>query len=616
MKIFPFEKISMKKLKPKYTLNKSRISFKVYFGIFFWALLLINSVPLAFSQQQTSSVLQEKINSLTNQAKSYYAADDLDSAQDTFGVILQFDSEDRTALTYIQKRIPQRRKQIKLIAERNQVKAEREQVRQQRINQIKQEKIEQEQAHAVLQSEREQARKDIALERNKVRQEIQRKKQAKIALKKQEALERQKAVSEAKALKQKINTLYKQGVQAYSQNNLSQASSIFDQLKKIDPENRGVISYLENKIPNRQEKLLIIEQQEQARIMLRLEQEQARAAIALEQDKVKQEAQEKRERVIAERKQTRAALKAEAKQARQERLSEKEAAKKLAEQQKQNRLDKIAQQKAEREQARIASVAERKQAKAAVVNKRAKVREEKKLAKQEKTKVLTESNYVHIQNKKTAEDIFDDAEYFYENKDYQKADTLYAYVEDITNDQLLKKDIKTQRKKIICIFQNQEKQKLVDQRFNQKIEKRKTQAELNAQREKEKQQKRQLILNQRAQAKAERKAAKQAIIAEKTAVRNEKLRKAKAQADLKAQEAAKLKEVQRKAKETQEKIKVLYQQGKAYYAENDFSGAQEMFNRILAIDVNHQSALTYINKHIPAKQKKIKLIEQKRNNKE
>ena len=69
----------------------------------------------------------------------------------------------------------------------------------------------------------------------------------------------------------------------------------------------------------------------------------------------------------------------------------------------------------------------------------------------------------------------------------------------------------------------------------------------------------------------------------------------------------------RARKEKQQKIKGLYKQSLSYYSRDELGRAQGLFEEILALNPGEKKAQAFIDKKIPARQKKLERIKQKRN---
>ncbi|MCF7873921.1 MAG: hypothetical protein K9M00_03715, partial [Candidatus Omnitrophica bacterium] len=176
------------------------------------------------SQEQLQILRQKQqtVNDLYHQAKSAYAEQNFDQAENLFNQILKIDPLHRSAAIYLDQYIPNKKQQLKEAAQR-------EKERQQRIAQEK--------------AEREARQKRLAAERK--------------------AREKQQAAERAK--QEKINNFYNQAKVAYSEENFDQAENLFKQVLEIDPEHSGAETYLNNYIPNKKQQLKAAAQREKER---------------------------------------------------------------------------------------------------------------------------------------------------------------------------------------------------------------------------------------------------------------------------------------------------------------------------------------------------------------
>ncbi|MCF7893606.1 MAG: tetratricopeptide repeat protein [Candidatus Omnitrophica bacterium] len=231
-------------------------------------------------KQAAQRAKQEKINNLYHQAKVAYSNDNLDQSEKLFKQILKVDSNHKIADAYLNRHIPNKREQLKAVAQRqkkHQAKLalkKAQQKRQEKINNLYHQakvayteenfdqaeslfkqvlKIDPEHSGAetylnnYIPNKKQQLK--AAAQREKERQQRIAKQKAKREARQErlaaerKAREKQQAAERAK--QEKTNNLYHQAKVAYTKRELDNAEDIFNQVLEINPKHQGAEVYLE-----------------------------------------------------------------------------------------------------------------------------------------------------------------------------------------------------------------------------------------------------------------------------------------------------------------------------------------------------------------------------------
>ncbi|MDP8253383.1 MAG: hypothetical protein P9X27_03180, partial [Candidatus Kaelpia aquatica] len=268
---------------------------------------------------------QTKINSLYKEALSFYYEGNLTAAQETFELILLMAPDEKKAKRFIESKIPAREKKLVDI---NQGKAEREsKKREEELSRLRdraekeakrQEKNrERDQKKAELERERIQREAKCLIEKQRTEAEKEAKRQEtkEKRAEKERELERGRVEKEVKRANQdRVNALYKEALSYYKEDNLNQSINTFQQVLNLDPDNKKVENYLNNKIPAKRERLNEIA--ERGIKSQRLEKEKELAQL---KEKAQVEAQAQERELAKEEKLKEAKLQKQAKKIEKER---------------------------------------------------------------------------------------------------------------------------------------------------------------------------------------------------------------------------------------------------------------------------------------------------------
>lgn len=213
-------------------------------------------VPIAQTQAEEALSRKKEVEALYREAMSLYFTfsvvsqneKDVLEAKEIFEKILKTDPTQEKARLYLDEKIPARLEKLRRIREEEKQRRAEQKILDEEKSR-KREKLE--------------AKREIQREENR-RKEEERRVQAE--LKKQENL-RKKAErdAEAKARREsyiiqrdnnkKAKDLYKEAFRLYYEGRLAEAKEVFEQILKIDPDQKQARIFIEKRIPSKQRKL-------------------------------------------------------------------------------------------------------------------------------------------------------------------------------------------------------------------------------------------------------------------------------------------------------------------------------------------------------------------------
>ncbi|MCF7908514.1 MAG: polysaccharide biosynthesis/export family protein [Candidatus Omnitrophica bacterium] len=230
---------------------------------------------------------KENIDALYKKTVTLYKKNDLNRAKEFFGKVLELDPNHKGAKLYLDKKIPDR-----IEAEKQQEKDRLKNANKEKVDSLyKKAKVfydngqldrASDMCYQIFELDPDHKGAKVYL-REKIPNKIELAKQ--IEERKATESEQEAETEREKALKEKIKSLYKQGVSSYNKDELGSAKYFFGQVLELDPDNSNAKKYLQEKIPDKIELSAL-----EAKYRLELQKEEEISERARQEQFVKEEA--------------------------------------------------------------------------------------------------------------------------------------------------------------------------------------------------------------------------------------------------------------------------------------------------------------------------------------